>query len=124
MKSNTRSFQDLIRSNKPLQILSNLYKRFLVSKIGTQDLYKSQLHYKNPIPNTHLDTHSTNWGSPVGHRHPPLPRDTGFKSWEWHMSHRVRTWHGEVTAELAWSGSDSRTDITPTVGRTVHCPRT
>ncbi|MFS8029609.1 putative leucine-rich repeat domain superfamily [Helianthus anomalus] len=24
----------------------------------------------------------TNWGSPVGHRHPPLPRGTGFKFWE------------------------------------------
>ncbi|MFS7925647.1 putative UDP-glucuronate 4-epimerase [Helianthus anomalus] len=58
----------------------------------------------------------TNWGSPVGHRHPPLPRGTGFKSWEWHMSPRVRTWHGEVTAELAWSGSGSRSEITPGSG--------
>ncbi|MFS7948828.1 hypothetical protein Hanom_Chr06g00564401 [Helianthus anomalus] len=45
-----------------------------------------------------------------------------FESWEWHMSPRVRTWHGEVTAEQAWSGSDSRSEITPAVGRTVHLP--
>ncbi|MFS8034774.1 hypothetical protein Hanom_Chr17g01585151 [Helianthus anomalus] len=64
----------------------------------------------------------TNWGSPVGHRHPSLLRGTGFKSWEWHMSPRVRTRHGEVTAELAWSGSGSRSEITPAVGRTVHLP--
>ncbi|MFS7947906.1 hypothetical protein Hanom_Chr06g00553641 [Helianthus anomalus] len=38
------------------------------------------------------------------------------------MSPRVRTRHGEVTAELAWSGSGSRSEITPTVGRTVHLP--
>ncbi|KAJ0617039.1 hypothetical protein HanIR_Chr02g0097101 [Helianthus annuus] len=38
------------------------------------------------------------------------------------MSPRVRTWHGEVTAELAWSGSGSRSEITPAVGRTVHYP--
>ncbi|MFS7990502.1 hypothetical protein Hanom_Chr11g01059551 [Helianthus anomalus] len=38
------------------------------------------------------------------------------------MSPRVRTWHGEVTAELAWSGSGSRSEITPAVGRTVHLP--
>ncbi|MFS7994754.1 hypothetical protein Hanom_Chr12g01109781 [Helianthus anomalus] len=63
----------------------------------------------------------SNWGSPVGHRHPPLLRGTGFESWEWHMSPRVRTRHGEVTAELAWSGSGSRSEITPAVGRTVHC---
>ncbi|MFS7953555.1 hypothetical protein Hanom_Chr07g00620081 [Helianthus anomalus] len=61
-----------------------------------------------------------NWGSPVGHRYSPLLRGTGFKSWEWHMSPRVRTRHGEVTAELAWSGSGSRSEITPAVGRTVH----
>ncbi|MFS7944452.1 hypothetical protein Hanom_Chr06g00512351 [Helianthus anomalus] len=36
------------------------------------------------------------------------------------MSPRVRTQHGEVTAELAWSGSGSRSEITPAVGRTVH----
>ncbi|MFS8002079.1 hypothetical protein Hanom_Chr13g01197911 [Helianthus anomalus] len=35
------------------------------------------------------------------------------------MSPRVRTRHGEVTAELAWSGSGSRSEITPAVGRTV-----
>ncbi|MFS7907289.1 hypothetical protein Hanom_Chr01g00069461 [Helianthus anomalus] len=63
-----------------------------------------------------------NWGSPVGHRHPPLPRGTGFESWEWHMSPRVRTRQGEFTAELAWSGSGSRSGITPTVGTTVHYP--
>ncbi|MFS7944255.1 hypothetical protein Hanom_Chr06g00509891 [Helianthus anomalus] len=38
------------------------------------------------------------------------------------MSPRVRTRHGEVTAELAWSGSGSRSKITPAVGRTVHYP--
>ncbi|MFS7965156.1 hypothetical protein Hanom_Chr08g00758821 [Helianthus anomalus] len=38
------------------------------------------------------------------------------------MSPRVRTRHGEVIAELAWSGSDSRSEITPAVGRTVHYP--
>ncbi|MFS7953616.1 hypothetical protein Hanom_Chr07g00620801 [Helianthus anomalus] len=38
------------------------------------------------------------------------------------MSPRVRTWHGEVTAELAWSSSGSRGEITPAVGRTVHLP--
>ncbi|MFS7985663.1 hypothetical protein Hanom_Chr11g01001171 [Helianthus anomalus] len=38
------------------------------------------------------------------------------------MSPRVRTRHGEVTAELAWSGSGSRSEITPAVGRTVHYP--
>ncbi|MFS8011994.1 hypothetical protein Hanom_Chr14g01315531 [Helianthus anomalus] len=64
----------------------------------------------------------TNWGSPVGHRHSPLLRGTGFESWEWHMSPRVRTRHGKVTAELAWSGSGSRSEITPAVGRTVHFP--
>ncbi|MFS7904509.1 hypothetical protein Hanom_Chr01g00037491 [Helianthus anomalus] len=64
----------------------------------------------------------TNWGSPVGHRHPPLLRGTGFESWDWHISPRVRTRHGEVTAELAWSGSGSRSEITPAVGRTVHYP--
>ncbi|MFS7909402.1 hypothetical protein Hanom_Chr01g00094181 [Helianthus anomalus] len=36
------------------------------------------------------------------------------------MSLRVRTRHGEVTAELAWSGSVSRSEITPAVERTVH----
>ncbi|MFS7950378.1 hypothetical protein Hanom_Chr07g00582491 [Helianthus anomalus] len=36
------------------------------------------------------------------------------------MSPRVRTRHGKVTAELAWSGSSSRSEITPAVGRTVH----
>ncbi|KAJ0868931.1 hypothetical protein HanRHA438_Chr11g0483621 [Helianthus annuus] len=30
--------------------------------------------------------------------------------------------HGEVTAELAWSGSGTRSEITPAVGRTVHLP--
>ncbi|KAJ0745921.1 hypothetical protein HanOQP8_Chr05g0171671 [Helianthus annuus] len=34
------------------------------------------------------------------------------------MSPRVRTQHGEVTAELAWSGSGSRSENTPAVGRT------
>ncbi|MFS7934713.1 hypothetical protein Hanom_Chr05g00394951 [Helianthus anomalus] len=38
------------------------------------------------------------------------------------MSPRVRTRHGEVTAELAWSGSGSRSEITPVVGRTLHLP--
>ncbi|MFS7996512.1 hypothetical protein Hanom_Chr12g01130801 [Helianthus anomalus] len=38
------------------------------------------------------------------------------------MSPRVRTRHREVTAELAWSGSGSRSEITPAVGRTVHLP--
>ncbi|MFS7942331.1 hypothetical protein Hanom_Chr06g00487191 [Helianthus anomalus] len=38
------------------------------------------------------------------------------------MLPRVRTRHGEVTAELAWSSSGSRSEITPTVGRTVHLP--
>ncbi|MFS8013982.1 hypothetical protein Hanom_Chr15g01339351 [Helianthus anomalus] len=38
------------------------------------------------------------------------------------MSPRVRTRHGEVTAELAWSGSGSRSEITPAVGRTVPPP--
>ncbi|MFS7902003.1 hypothetical protein Hanom_Chr01g00006201 [Helianthus anomalus] len=38
------------------------------------------------------------------------------------MSPRVRTRHGEVTAELAWSGNGSRSEITPAVGRTVHLP--
>ncbi|MFS7981188.1 putative exocyst complex component Exo84 [Helianthus anomalus] len=38
------------------------------------------------------------------------------------MSPRVRTRHGEFTAELAWSGSGSRSGITPAVGRTVHYP--
>ncbi|MFS7901286.1 hypothetical protein Hanom_Chr00s188878g01834191 [Helianthus anomalus] len=38
------------------------------------------------------------------------------------MSPRVRTQHGEVNAELAWSGSGSRSEITPAVGRTVHLP--
>ncbi|MFS7944519.1 hypothetical protein Hanom_Chr06g00513101 [Helianthus anomalus] len=36
------------------------------------------------------------------------------------MSPRVRTPQGEFTAELAWSGSGSRSGITPAVGRTVH----
>uniref|UniRef100_A0A251T6W9 Uncharacterized protein n=1 Tax=Helianthus annuus TaxID=4232 RepID=A0A251T6W9_HELAN len=35
------------------------------------------------------------------------------------MSPRVRTRHGEVTAELAWSGSGSRSEITLAVGRTL-----
>ncbi|MFS7916048.1 hypothetical protein Hanom_Chr02g00172501 [Helianthus anomalus] len=64
----------------------------------------------------------TNSDSPVGHRHPPLPRGIGFEFWEWHMSPRVRTRHGEFTVELAWSGSGSRSGITPPVGRTVHYP--
>ncbi|MFS7968320.1 hypothetical protein Hanom_Chr09g00796041 [Helianthus anomalus] len=34
----------------------------------------------------------------------------------------VRTRHVEVTAELAWSGSGSRNEITPAVGRTVRYP--
>ncbi|MFS7971183.1 hypothetical protein Hanom_Chr09g00829711 [Helianthus anomalus] len=38
------------------------------------------------------------------------------------MSPRVRTRHGEVTAELAWSGSGSRSKITPAVGRTIPIP--
>ncbi|MFS7907439.1 hypothetical protein Hanom_Chr01g00071351 [Helianthus anomalus] len=38
------------------------------------------------------------------------------------MSPMERTRHGEVTAELAWSGSGSRSEITPAVGRTVHLP--
>ncbi|MFS7934698.1 hypothetical protein Hanom_Chr05g00394771 [Helianthus anomalus] len=38
------------------------------------------------------------------------------------MSLRVRTQHEEVTTELAWSGSGSRSEITPAVGRTVHLP--
>ncbi|MFS7909873.1 hypothetical protein Hanom_Chr02g00099741 [Helianthus anomalus] len=38
------------------------------------------------------------------------------------MSPRVRTRHGEVTAELAWSGSSSRSEITPAVGGTVPFP--
>ncbi|MFS7960579.1 hypothetical protein Hanom_Chr08g00704741 [Helianthus anomalus] len=38
------------------------------------------------------------------------------------MSPMVRTRHGEVTAELAWSSSGSRSEITPAVGRTVHLP--
>ncbi|KAJ0585517.1 hypothetical protein HanHA89_Chr05g0201231 [Helianthus annuus] len=38
------------------------------------------------------------------------------------MSPRVRIRHGEVTAELTWSGSGSRSEITPAVGRTVHYP--
>ncbi|KAJ0920661.1 putative transferase [Helianthus annuus] len=36
------------------------------------------------------------------------------------MLPRVRTRQGELTAELAWSGSGSRSGITPAVGRTVH----
>ncbi|MFS8006971.1 hypothetical protein Hanom_Chr14g01255501 [Helianthus anomalus] len=40
------------------------------------------------------------------------------------MSPRVRTRHREVTAELAWSGSGSRSEITPAVRRTVHLPPT
>ncbi|MFS8030193.1 hypothetical protein Hanom_Chr17g01531201 [Helianthus anomalus] len=36
------------------------------------------------------------------------------------MLPRVRTRHVEVTTELAWSGSGSRSEITPAVGRTVH----
>ncbi|MFS7976338.1 hypothetical protein Hanom_Chr10g00891321 [Helianthus anomalus] len=46
-----------------------------------------------------------------------------MQSWECHMSFRVRTRHGKVTAELAWSGSGSRSEITPAVGRTVHYPQ-
>ncbi|MFS8005273.1 hypothetical protein Hanom_Chr13g01235441 [Helianthus anomalus] len=38
------------------------------------------------------------------------------------MSPKVRTRHGEVTAELAWSGSGSRSEITSAVGRTVNYP--
>ncbi|MFS7928907.1 hypothetical protein Hanom_Chr04g00326301 [Helianthus anomalus] len=38
------------------------------------------------------------------------------------MSPRVRTRHEKVTTELAWSGSGSRSEITPAVGRTVHYP--
>ncbi|MFS7900613.1 hypothetical protein Hanom_Chr11g00971721 [Helianthus anomalus] len=38
------------------------------------------------------------------------------------MSPRVRIRHGEVTAELAWSGSGSRSEITPGVGGTVPLP--
>ncbi|MFS7927364.1 hypothetical protein Hanom_Chr04g00308231 [Helianthus anomalus] len=38
------------------------------------------------------------------------------------MSPKVRTQHGEVTTELAWSGSGSWSEITPAVGRTVHYP--
>ncbi|MFS7952042.1 hypothetical protein Hanom_Chr07g00602271 [Helianthus anomalus] len=38
------------------------------------------------------------------------------------MSPRVRTRYEEVTAKLAWSGSGSRSAITPAVGRTVHLP--
>ncbi|MFS7980266.1 hypothetical protein Hanom_Chr10g00937481 [Helianthus anomalus] len=38
------------------------------------------------------------------------------------MSPRVKSRHGEVTAELAWSGRGSRSEITPAVGRTVHYP--
>ncbi|MFS7963901.1 hypothetical protein Hanom_Chr08g00743801 [Helianthus anomalus] len=38
------------------------------------------------------------------------------------MSPRVRTRHREVTAELAWSDSGSRSEITPEVGRIVHLP--
>ncbi|MFS7909611.1 hypothetical protein Hanom_Chr02g00096601 [Helianthus anomalus] len=51
-----------------------------------------------------------------------LSTGSGFESWEWHMSPRVRTRHGEFTAELAWSGSSSRSGITPAVGGTVHPP--
>ncbi|MFS8028883.1 hypothetical protein Hanom_Chr16g01515751 [Helianthus anomalus] len=40
------------------------------------------------------------------------------------MSPRVRTRHEEVTADLAWSGSGSQSEITPAVGRTVHYPPT
>ncbi|MFS7934495.1 hypothetical protein Hanom_Chr05g00392211 [Helianthus anomalus] len=36
------------------------------------------------------------------------------------MSPSVRIRHGEVTAELAWSGSGSRSEITPAVRRTMH----
>ncbi|MFS7908831.1 hypothetical protein Hanom_Chr01g00087681 [Helianthus anomalus] len=38
------------------------------------------------------------------------------------MLPKVRTRHGEVTAELAWSGSGPRSEITLAVGRTVHFP--
>ncbi|MFS8004823.1 hypothetical protein Hanom_Chr13g01230281 [Helianthus anomalus] len=38
------------------------------------------------------------------------------------MSPRVRTRQEEFTAELAWSGSGSRSRITPMVGRTVDYP--
>ncbi|MFS7943697.1 hypothetical protein Hanom_Chr06g00503271 [Helianthus anomalus] len=38
------------------------------------------------------------------------------------MPPRVRTRHGEVIAELAWSGSGSRSEITPAVGKTVQYP--
>ncbi|MFS7959764.1 hypothetical protein Hanom_Chr08g00694981 [Helianthus anomalus] len=38
------------------------------------------------------------------------------------MSPRVRTRQGEFTAELAWSGSGSRSGIIPAVGRTVLYP--
>ncbi|MFS8029862.1 hypothetical protein Hanom_Chr17g01527291 [Helianthus anomalus] len=38
------------------------------------------------------------------------------------MSPRVRTRQGEFTTELAWSGSGSRSGITPAVGRTMHYP--
>ncbi|MFS7890420.1 hypothetical protein Hanom_Chr00s000059g01618801 [Helianthus anomalus] len=38
------------------------------------------------------------------------------------MSPRVKTQHGEVTAKLAWSGSGSRSEITPAVRRTMHLP--
>ncbi|MFS7915768.1 hypothetical protein Hanom_Chr02g00169101 [Helianthus anomalus] len=64
----------------------------------------------------------TNWDIPVGHRHPPLSRGTEFESWECHMSPRVRIRHEEFIAELAWSGSGSRSGITPAVGSTVHYP--
>ncbi|MFS8028438.1 hypothetical protein Hanom_Chr16g01510601 [Helianthus anomalus] len=43
---------------------------------------------------------------------------------EWHMSPRVRTRQREFTAEIAWSGSGSRSGITPAVERTVHYPPT
>ncbi|KAJ0590678.1 hypothetical protein HanIR_Chr04g0200151 [Helianthus annuus] len=38
------------------------------------------------------------------------------------MSPKVRTRQGEFTVELAWSGSGSRSGITPAVGRTVLYP--
>ncbi|MFS7933629.1 hypothetical protein Hanom_Chr04g00382121 [Helianthus anomalus] len=38
------------------------------------------------------------------------------------MSPRARARHGEVTVKLGWSGSGSRSEITPTVERTVHLP--